>query len=461
MADTRYLEQVPGGKWRVVLNVPKPLHHLVGKTKLKRQLDTDSLTEANTLKWDVIAGLKAELATAKNPHAVGGISVADTAMSLRQQLAALPPDSEEAETVREHIEIMAESVARSGRLYAGDDQENNQEAARAAGEFEALALGLRTPLEEPITKFHAQGRWNNRTRADSSRALGYLMDWCKRSGVSATIEAISRKRAGEFIGALSEGVARPDKRRSGGKATASTLANRTINKYVSCLSAYWGWLEKRGYIKEGSNVWEGQSLPKEIRPQAEKEREFTSEEIARLLGATPLQSYMKPLMMIAALTGARIGAIIALRAMDIEDDCIRFAPQKRETDSRLVPIHTALAPYIQALTKGKAAADDLFPECPRLKADDPREKSMPAVKAFGRYREKLGVDEKVEGRSRGLVNFHSFRRWFITAALKAGQQLPIVQAVVGHKHDTVTLRHYHGGFSMEQLRACVEAVKLP
>jgi integrase len=460
LADTRYLEKVAGEKWRVIVAVPKKAQAALGKTVLKRSLNTDSLTEANRLKWDVVAEMRAEINAALTGRTT---SMEALASFWRQRLATLPSNSDEAEMLREEIEITADSIAESARRYTQDITEEpiDRKAEDAAGQFAAVALGKQTPLTEPLAKFHAQGRWNNRTKADSARAVSYLTDWCKLSGTPATLEALTRKKAGEFIGALTEGTSRPDKRRKAGRTTTRQLANRTINKYISCLSSYWEWLAKRGYLPDESNVWERQSLPKEVRPQGEKEREFTQTEMAQLLNGTPLQPYMKPLMMIAALTGARIGAIIALRAMDIEGDCIRFAPQKRETDSRLVPIHPALTPVIQELLKGKEPQDDLFPECPRLKPTDLRERSMPAVKAFGRYREKLGVDAKAEGRIRGLVNFHSFRRWFITEALKAGQQLPIVQAVVGHKHDTVTLRHYHGGFAMEQLRACVEAVKLP
>ena len=145
----------------------------------------------------------------------------------------------------------------------------------------------------------------------------------------------------------------------------------------------------------------------------------------------------------------------------IEDGCFRFAPQKRETHSRLVPIHSALVPVVAALCEGKSTTDDLFPALPPLPAGDIRERSMPAVKAFGRYRDKVGVTETLVGRRRDLVNFHSFRRWFITKAFQAGQSEPIIQAVVGQKPNTVTRQVYFGGFTVEQLRECVEAVQLP
>ena len=56
-ADTRYLE-LKNGKYRVTVAVPRALQGTLG-TKLKRPLNTDSRATANTLKWAVVAELKA------------------------------------------------------------------------------------------------------------------------------------------------------------------------------------------------------------------------------------------------------------------------------------------------------------------------------------------------------------------------------------------------------------------
>ncbi|MDM9623853.1 hypothetical protein QTL94_26270, partial [Rhizobium sp. S96] len=105
--------------------------------------------------------------------------------------------------------------------------------------------------------------------------------------------------------------------------------------------------------------------------------------------------------------------------------------------------------------------DDLFPECPPVAADKPQERSMPAVKAFTYYRRSAGVTDAVEGKRRDRVNFHSFRRWFVTKAIQAGQAELTVQIVVGHKPQSVAASVYLGGLTMEQMAECVEAVKLP
>ena len=168
-----------------------------------------------------------------------------------------------------------------------------------------------------------------------------------------------------------------------------------------------------------------------------------------------------PIMRIAALTGARIDAIVSLRVKDCDNGVFRFKPQKREKRERYVPIHSTLVPIIEELVRGKKPDDDLLGGFPVPPSGSQRERSMPAVKAFTNYRRSLGVDERLPGRKRSLVNFHSFRRWFCTKAEQAGIPETTIAAVVGHKRQGETFGTYSAGPSMEQFRKCVEAVKLP
>jgi integrase len=73
----------------------------------------------------------------------------------------------------------------------------------------------------------------------------------------------------------------------------------------------------------------------------------------------------------------------------------------------------------------------------------------------------VDIGEKREGIRRSLVNLHSFRRWFITKAEQADIAPWVIAAVVGHARQGMTLGTYSRGPSEEQLRECVEAVRLP
>ena len=131
---------------------------------------------------------------------------------------------------------------------------------------------------------------------------------------------------------------------------------------------------------------------------------------------------------------------------------------KTSTAARKVPIHPDLIEIVRRRTYGKKPQDWLFHEL--VKERDP---SDVYGKRFAKYREKLGVDDKREGRRRSLVNFHSFRRWFVTEAERAGQPESTISQVVGHEEGrkSITFKVYSGGTSDSQRRHCVEAVKLP
>ena len=458
-----YLEQMNNGGWRVSLPVPRDLVKAIGKTRFKRSLNTHNRAEAERQKHAVLAEFfklieDARAGRVEKVKAVLAGTAPDArqdpvaaALQLREELAKLPEDSPEREGLADAVSIIVDDLLGNP---VGEDELTKEllydPVREAKAEiFYKIATGQETPIREPLRRFFTEVDWTPRTKADCDRALALLEGWCSEQSVSFTVEAITRRRAGQFIGHLAANDDRP-------------LTNRTINKYLSCLSQFWSWLERRGFIEMDSSPWSRQSLPKVKPKEDEKERPFTDEEICKLFGGSPNQSYLRDVMLIGALTGARVDAIISLRRKDITDDgCFRFKPQKRERNSRLVPIHSALKSTIERLVEGKQSDDDLFPECPPVAADKPQERSMPAVKAFTYYRRTVGVTDLVEGKRRDRVNFHSFRRWFITKALQAGQPELVVQIVVGHKPQSVAASVYLGGLTMEQMKECVEAVKLP
>jgi integrase len=77
--------------------------------------------------------------------------------------------------------------------------------------------------------------------------------------------------------------------------------------------------------------------------------------------------------------------------------------------------------------------------------DEDSARSHPLPARIMRYRRKLGIQEGAGRRSR--VNFHSLRRWFITAAINAPQPPHIVSLVVGHKEgrEGMTMGRYWQG----------------
>lgn len=449
-ADTKYLEE-HGSKWRVVVNVPRRLQRKLG-TKLKRPLGTDSLREANRLKWDIVAELKAVIEQAERPDmskdaalAIARVKAMEEARRLSlQRNAAL--GTEQRHRVDDAIEDYAETLA-GDPVEVGHHGHPIHEPERdaLAMEFLAVAKGKRTPVDFHYEKYMSMSQVKARTAADDRRAIKFLKEWCEKAGVSPHLQSLTKREAVRFCDDLPSLVGKSDP--------------ATLNKYISRLSVYWAWLDNRHEVD--GNIWRGRRLKKPPQTTDQKERPFTDKEMKALLNG-PADQAMHDLMRIAALTGARLDAIVCLKVKDCQDGIFVFKPQKKEPGPRLCPIHPDLAEIVSRRTKDREDNDGIFPEWPGVKkAASLRERSFKTSNLFTDYRREVGVDEQKEGRRRSLVNFHSFRRWFITKAEQAGQPESTIAVVVGHKRQGMTFGVYSAGPLLEQARQCVKAVKLP
>jgi integrase len=405
--DTRYLE-FHRGKWRVAIAIPRPLHGQLG-TKLKRPLGTASLREAQRLRWAVVAELKAKLAS--NPS-----HPSDDADAWREAMAASTgePDDPTDAALSDHLDAMrgdpiaTEEGERGNPVYIYDP-----ERERRAVEFADRAYGRATPITAHLDAFLAsRGELKADTRKRHEAAVKNLSAWLRRERLPATIQALDRRVAIRYVDQLSPG--HPDPQR---------------------LSLLWQWMVKREHVP--SDPWrELQAAPR--RP-VEPERAWTDDEAKALLSGACSPS-LRLLMEVGALTGARLDAIIHMR-VDHAAGTITLPPQKKERGPRTIPLHShlreALADFKGWQWSNSGAASALF----------------------GLYRRKvLGADPP--GRRRAVANFHSWRRYFISQAERAGIDERIISDVVGHARRSMTGR-YSAGATMEQMRVCVEAVKLP
>ncbi|QFI68359.1 integrase family protein [Sinorhizobium alkalisoli] len=219
------------------MNVPRKLQRKLG-TKLKRPLGTDSLREANRLKWDIVAELKAVIEQAERPDMSKEAALANARvkameearrLSLRRLVAF---GTEQRERVDDAIEDYAEALA--GDPIEADEQghpvyEPKRDAL--AMEFLAIAKGKRTPLDFHHEKYMSMSHVKARTAADDRRAFKFLKEWCEKTGVPPYLQAMSKREAVRFCDDLPGLVGKSDP--------------ATLNKYISRLSVYWAWLEGR------------------------------------------------------------------------------------------------------------------------------------------------------------------------------------------------------------------------
>lgn len=359
-------------------------------------------------------------------------------------------------TGRDEAQIDDEEVETAeGFIFEEADRIEREHGDDAKTKFLNEAFG-RVGVGHYRDAYLAEVRLAPKTIRDRTGHLNRFARWADAEGLS--LADINRRTAGRYF------------------TTELAGGDRwTARKHLSSLKGYWQYLTVRGHVEKKDNPWEGQQLPDRSRrvergARDNDERPFTAEEMQKLFYA-PEEDRRKAAgrgfgqqiddaMRIAALTGMRLAEIITLWSAESDADAKFFSIGQGKTGAaiRRVPIHPDLMEIVKRRTKGKQPSDWLFHEL--------QHKSEPGDtfgKRFRRYRERLDVDDRREGKRRSLVNFHSFRRWFITEAERADQPVSTIAAVVGHQEgrEGMTFGVYSRGPSDEQLRSCVEAVKLP
>ena len=433
--DTRWLEQRRQG-WYVVLYVPAALHGSLGK-KLRKSLGTRDIRKAQRDRFAVLAELRTRIDGAAKATSDPTDAALAEALNLRAVL------QEERERDEGHDDIVIEQIYERSRTVA-----RNEAAGKA---FVGVALGIATPLLLHVPAWLREGGqkgpFEARTKLGHERTLAELKEWIEKAELPATLEAVDRRAAGRFV---TECLA------------TSGRESKTLARIISSCRSYWTFLIRKGLISNEKNPWDGQAPFKGAHKGTaeDRERPFTDGELRRLLTG-PADAELADLMRVAALTGMRIEEVYRLEVRDCADGWFNIRKAKTRAGIRRVPIHPDLTGIVTRRCKGKAATGYLFDEAGPHK--EGRERSMAASKRFGHYRKRKGVevDEVADGKRRSLVNFHSFRRWFITAAARADQPERIVQQVVGHKAQGMTMGVYFGGDLPARLQECVAAVRLP
>lgn len=447
-----YLE-VHCGYYRVSMGVPAPLRTQLG-TRLKKALGTKSLLSANVLKVPVVRAFQARIARAWEIHGGDKRSVMREAAAWAETLRTAGGPGRDAYDAfaREIAERKAEiemTNARKIRVFVEDEGWVEHElptegAKEAASLFSSVVHGAATPISLHHEEFVKGLKIKERSKTDDPRALKVLLDWCLEKNVPPYLENVDELTALRFMDSM------PD-------FTGAAWA--TNNKHLGRLKLYWKWMKRRQLAK--INPFYDLSLPKPDTDPATEERAFTEAEVQTLLMGTK-DPAMLDVMLVAALTGARLDAVIDLRVGDSIDGWFTFKPQKKEKKARDVPIHPALQDVVVRRAKGRKPEDEFFPEWPGPKsASSMRERSSTFSKAFIRYRDRLQVKDNVAGKRRSLVNFHSFRRWFITKAERSGSSVELIAAIVGHKRSGLTLGRYSEGPDMEAAKVAVAKVLLP
>jgi integrase len=304
-------------------------------------------------------------------------------------------------------------------------------------------FGRVLPVDAELERFIAERVTTVRYAGRHRRAVSRLKGWMLAKLGTDDLRRLTRRHAGEFVDHL----------------LGTGVSTATANSLVSSLTVYWLWLDRRIGVER--SPWPGQGRRARPEEPIANKRPFTDDEVARLLNGETYGT-LHDLMRVAALSGMRLDEIARLTVTATEGGILRITEGKTASSVREVPVHPDLTALINRRRGGKAGHDRLFHE---LRAPPSRNKeiSAKASERFTEYRRKIGIDQRVEGQRQSDVDFHSFRRWFITKAEMAGQAPHLISAVVGHAEGRkgMTLGTYSGGPSLEQRLAVVSAVRLP
>ena len=428
------------------MKVPDRLRAVVGKTKLVEPLHTNSLAEANRLRWPVINRFR-ELLEKAEPEARQKAGQAadpliEQALEWNQDFRKAQADPEHGAEFDDEGQMEYDGVTVLGGFISSRAIEIAEvEGGARASLFHGIAMGTATPLGLPVETWLTQKTIKPKQVLQYRRSVKKLEAHLSKTSAGA-VELVTRRVAGGFVQSLVEEQTHP----------------RTINKYVSALSSYWKWLRAKGYVE--TNVWLEQAVPNPVKTRATEPRPFTEDEMLTLLhGDAPV--LLMDVMLVAALSGMRIEEVARVKVGDLKDGCFDVHVSKTKAGERMVPVHSGLNEVIKRRSLGKADDQYLFDELPEIDPLKAGERSGMVSKQFMRYRRRLDVDDHLEGARQSRVTFHSFRRWFITQAEMAGVGQNVIASVVGHARQGMTLGTYSGGPGFDLMRACVEQVKLP
>jgi integrase len=248
---------------------------------------------------------------------------------------------------------------------------------------------------------------------------------------------VERMRNAVTAGKTAEGIESREKRRSGSMATGG---KGVAAQCVTLVSAIFAFAIERGRC--GDNPARGVKKA----PVRKVERFLSEAEIARLAAALDAEAqrtgnpYPSAAIKLLLLTGCRRGEIVNLRweHVDFEHECLRLPDSK--TGAKIVYLN--------------APARVLLQELPRM-ADNSR--VIPGMRADSASAAIENAWERVRAAA-GLigVRLHDLRHSFASVGAAGGLSLPIIGALLGHKHATTTARYAH--LSADPLRAANDAV---
>jgi len=393
----------------VQLRVPADVQKAVGAKMLERSLRTGDKVHANRSKHAVLQEWQEWFAAIR----AGGEAAIRTGAEL---LRYTPKLRSEVAAGRLRMVDAEETVAQIVDELADTATEQDAEQIRRARK--ALRGELGPTLGDEVTKFLTERERDLRRQTvdDLRRRLSAFAAW---AGDSLEVADVDRKLAGRYV---SEVVQQRD------------VSPSTRIKEVSALRTFYAHLQQRGQVESNPFDKMTSSVKKSKRGKQAARRAWTEAELLTLIQGLKHSHPVWAMAVIAVYTGMRREEVALLRGSDYSATTMTLEVREGKTDAavRTVPIHPVIAPLVALLTS-RAGHDYLLPGLVPGGPDNKR--AWNVGKKFSLDRRKLGLRDP-------RTDFHALRKTFVSAALNAGASLPVVQQVVGHEQEGVTLTSY-------------------
>jgi len=417
--------------WYVRLMVPKAHRKELGRTKYVVSLKTRDKAEANRLKHGVLAGLQKRMAmelagqvgSERSARALLDLAEAER---LRVERAEVDPEAAELgfdAAVESFLEAEGRRLGidhETGHPLLSDVDTQVIRAAHAVMAGQGVTLLYRVS-ETYLTEIAPTVR--QQTLQEKRRHIDKLTRYL---GAATDVSRVTRRMAGQYVSK----VLIPE-----GKAP------KTTRDEIGHLSAFFGWLERRGEVEANPFFRVSGSVRESTLGSAPKRRPWTDAELTTILNGIPTEDPLWPMVAIAAYSGLRREEVARLRAEDVMDNTWGVRAGKNKNSVRTVPIHPVLRPLVKSLA---ASSDDgfLIPGLLTGGADDKRGHLV--GKRFTELRRASGITAT-------SVNFHTLRNAFLQRCEEGGVPLATAKQLAGHKRTDLTYGGYSPGGSPQLL----------
>jgi integrase len=434
--------------WYVVKKVPKDRVAVVGQKNIELSLKTDSLVEAKRRLPGALMEIQARI-DAKPVDPV--VRILERAAAERRSILSTPDTRIYDEDIPGGSDSLRDIVTELALEHAYDiERQFGQEVAqRYAAVIHGKGLTLADQIEPWLA---AETHITEQTKAQHRKAVAELFAFLGSKAVLTTDVTFYKARDfrdDHLLGKLE-------------------LTAKTANRYISSLSSLWRWLIDNRHIGDEKtaprslNPWLGLGVAKKKAKGSGEKRTvgWSPDELLTILGSRYLGDTLRPLVLLAIYTGARIEELCQLRVQDVHEDDATAIPylhirkSKTEAGVRDVPLHPVLRPLVASLVeaaRGLTQEGWLLPNLKSGGAGGDKRSHYPS-KAFGiMTRDRLGLTDEAK-------KFHSFRANAITALQRAGINAQTIGQLVGHENGSVTFGVYSDGLLVKQLAEAVEKI---